>query len=150
MAADLTELKSATLDFTNQDEVPVVSAFSRIDYFKHNMPFNLHPALSCCLCKTLKHDLDMSQRLNSTHGGKWRRRICHLAGKYLICLCGGAGSSLLSFQENIASLRWLTLYVDRHKHCAVSLNGERVHLCLCAPLQSMAAHSYCCGLCTES
>lgn len=96
-------------------------------------------------------------------GARTEKPVCYLTGKF-VTLCEdvqAAWSRTASFQEKESrkgnspllgscprkreeekkrSERRLLL--DRYKHCAVSLNEERVRVSIFAPLQSMAAHSY--------
>lgn len=64
--------------------------------------------------------------------------VSHLTGTFLTFMrtCEQPGAEESLFRKTLPPLgscpNWLTLYVDKHKHCAVSLNGERVHLYLCA------------------
>lgn len=95
-------------------------------------------------------------------GARTEEPVCYLTGKF-VTLCEdvqAARSRTASFQEkerrngNSPPLgscpqkreekkrKESRLLLDRYKHCAVSLNEERVRVSIFAPLQSMAAHSY--------
>lgn len=101
--------------------------------------FNLHQTLSRV------HIIWLCDRNETTfHRSVWGEGYwgtCLPFNRHISHALWGCASSLeqnsVFSGKNIASPigscpNWLTLYIDKHKHCAVSLNGERVHLYLCA------------------
>lgn len=145
-----------------EDEAPISPVFPHLRYRLFQIPHfsqaafsHLHQTLSCVHISWLC-DRNETTRHCRCEGRGVEEPVCHLIGKCLthMRMCKQPRAQQPLFRKALPRLdscpNWLTLYVDKHKHCAVSLNGERVHLSIFAPLQSMAAHSYCCGLSTDS
>lgn len=147
MAEDLTEYKSAI--FLIHSQYWLGHLFPRcFPHLKHRL-FQIQPLRQAVfltyikpshVCTSFRYDRNETTFHRSVWGeGYWgtclpfNRQISHALWGCASSLEQNSLFSGKSIASPIGSCpNWLTLYIDKHKHCAVSLNGERVHLYLCA------------------